>query len=221
MAFLDISAVSKSFGSVSILRDVDLSIEQGEFVVFVGPSGCGKSTLLRMISGLEEISAGTISIEGEVMNEVEPADRGAAMVFQAGFRKVTLVPLDATYQASLAHADSAAFEALGTPAGHAASLFVEHRIAAYDAVQPLPGGGHAPIHDALAVASLIRPEVITTSFLHVDVETAGTLTVGRTVIDTQVRTEAFKRKAPNCHVAFGADRALFRSLLTEAFARTA
>ena len=145
----------------------------------------------------------------------------AAMVFQAGFRKVTLVPLDATYQASLAHADSAAFEALGTPAGHAASLFVEHRIAAYDAVQPLPGGGHAPIHDALAVASLIRPEVITTSFLHVDVETAGTLTVGRTVIDTQVRTEAFKRKAPNCHVAFGADRALFRSLLTEAFARTA
>jgi len=83
MAFLDISSVSKSFGSVSILRDVDLSIEQGEFVVFVGPSGCGKSTLLRMISGLEEISAGTISIEGEVMNEVEPADRGAAMVFQS------------------------------------------------------------------------------------------------------------------------------------------
>jgi len=83
MAFLDISSVSKSFGSVSILKDVDLKIEQGEFVVFVGPSGCGKSTLLRMISGLEEISAGTISIEGEVMNEVEPADRGAAMVFQS------------------------------------------------------------------------------------------------------------------------------------------
>ncbi|HEV2517346.1 MAG TPA: sn-glycerol-3-phosphate ABC transporter ATP-binding protein UgpC [Devosia sp.] len=83
MAFLDISSVSKSFGSVSILRDVDLSIEEGEFVVFVGPSGCGKSTLLRMISGLEEISAGTISIAGEVMNEIEPADRGAAMVFQS------------------------------------------------------------------------------------------------------------------------------------------
>ena len=83
MAFLDISSVSKSFGSVSILRDVDLAIDEGEFVVFVGPSGCGKSTLLRMISGLEEISAGTISIAGEVMNEVEPADRGAAMVFQS------------------------------------------------------------------------------------------------------------------------------------------
>ncbi|WP_055045748.1 ABC transporter ATP-binding protein [Devosia sp. A16] len=83
MAFLDISSVSKSFGSVSILSDVDLKIDKGEFVVFVGPSGCGKSTLLRMISGLEEISAGTISIEGEVMNDVEPADRGAAMVFQS------------------------------------------------------------------------------------------------------------------------------------------
>jgi len=83
MAFLDISSVSKSFGNVSILKDVDLSIERGEFVVFVGPSGCGKSTLLRMISGLEEVSAGTISIEGAVMNDVEPADRGTAMVFQS------------------------------------------------------------------------------------------------------------------------------------------
>jgi ABC-type sugar transport system ATPase subunit len=83
MAFLDISSVSKSFGSVSILKDVNLQIEHGEFVVFVGPSGCGKSTLLRMISGLESITAGTISIEGEVVNDVEPADRGAAMVFQS------------------------------------------------------------------------------------------------------------------------------------------
>ena len=65
MAFLDISSVSKSFGSVSILKDVNLQIEHGEFVVFVGPSGCGKSTLLRMISGLESITAGTISIEAK------------------------------------------------------------------------------------------------------------------------------------------------------------
>jgi inosine-uridine nucleoside N-ribohydrolase len=145
----------------------------------------------------------------------------AAMVFQAGFRKITLVPLDATYQASLSAQHSATLDGLGTPAGQAASLFVNHRIAAYDAVQPLPGGGHAPIHDALAVASLIRPDVITTKFLHVDVETVGNLTVGRTVIDTQVRTEAFRRKAPNCHVAFDADRELFFALLKEAFARTA
>ena len=83
MAFLEISSATKTFGSVSVLQDVNLDIEHGEFVVFVGPSGCGKSTLLRMISGLENITEGTISIEGEVMNQVEPAERGTAMVFQS------------------------------------------------------------------------------------------------------------------------------------------
>jgi len=83
MAFLDISAVSKSFGAQSVLKDVNLAIEQGEFVVFVGPSGCGKSTLLRIITGLETMSSGTVSIEGEVVNDIEPARRGTAMVFQS------------------------------------------------------------------------------------------------------------------------------------------
>ena len=83
MAFLDIAAVSKSFGAQSVLKDVNLSIEQGAFVVFVGPSGCGKSTLLRIITGLETVSSGTISIEGAIVNDVEPAKRGTAMVFQS------------------------------------------------------------------------------------------------------------------------------------------
>ena len=83
MAFLEISSVSKSFGTLPVLSDIDLDIEQGEFVVFVGPSGCGKSTLLRMISGLEDVTSGTISIESEVVNDVEPAQRGTAMVFQS------------------------------------------------------------------------------------------------------------------------------------------
>jgi hypothetical protein len=62
---------------------IDLDIEEGEFCVFVGPSGCGKSTLLRMIAGLEEITGGTLEIDGMVVNDVPPAERGIAMVFQS------------------------------------------------------------------------------------------------------------------------------------------
>ena len=75
--------VSKSYGSVEVLRDINLDIEQGELVVFVGPSGCGKSTLLRMIAGLERITGGDLEIGGDRMNDVPPAQRGIAMVFQS------------------------------------------------------------------------------------------------------------------------------------------
>jgi multiple sugar transport system ATP-binding protein len=75
--------LQKSYGKLAVIHDVDLDIEPGEFVVFVGPSGCGKSTLLRMIAGLEDISGGTLSIEGQVVNELPPSERGVAMVFQS------------------------------------------------------------------------------------------------------------------------------------------
>ncbi len=83
MADVTLSKVCKSFGPVDVIKGVDLEIKAGEFVVFVGPSGCGKSTLLRMISGLEDISAGEVRIGGEVMNDVDPSKRGIAMVFQS------------------------------------------------------------------------------------------------------------------------------------------
>jgi lactose/L-arabinose transport system ATP-binding protein len=83
MADVEITSVSKSFGNVEVLRDVNLKIESGEFVVFVGPSGCGKSTLLRMITGLEKESSGDIHIDGQRVNEVDAAKRGTAMVFQS------------------------------------------------------------------------------------------------------------------------------------------
>jgi lactose/L-arabinose transport system ATP-binding protein len=83
MSQLEITKVSKSYGNVDVLRNVDLQISSGEFVVFVGPSGCGKSTLLRMISGLEDITAGEIRLDGKVMNAVDPSRRGVAMVFQS------------------------------------------------------------------------------------------------------------------------------------------
>jgi len=84
MADLKLTNVKKIYShSVEVLRDINLDIKKGEFIVFVGPSGCGKSTLLRMISGLEEISAGTLEIDGEVVNDIPPALRGIAMVFQS------------------------------------------------------------------------------------------------------------------------------------------
>jgi multiple sugar transport system ATP-binding protein len=83
MAGLELNQLYKSYGSVEVIKGVDLSITDGEFVVFVGPSGCGKSTLLRMIAGLEDITAGELKIGSLVVNHVEPRDRGIAMVFQS------------------------------------------------------------------------------------------------------------------------------------------
>jgi len=82
MATVEVNGVTKFFGSTQVLKDVNVSIADGEFVVLVGPSGCGKSTLLRMIAGLENITGGTISIGGRVVNTVPPKDRDIAMVFQ-------------------------------------------------------------------------------------------------------------------------------------------
>lgn len=82
MASVQIRDVRKSFGDVEILHGVSVPIEDGQFVVLVGPSGCGKSTLLRMLAGLENITSGTISIGGRVVNQVHPKERDIAMVFQ-------------------------------------------------------------------------------------------------------------------------------------------
>ena len=83
MAGVSLKKVVKRFGAYRIIHGADLEVADGEFVVFVGPSGCGKSTLLRMIAGLEDITEGEVSIGGKVVNDVEPADRGVAMVFQS------------------------------------------------------------------------------------------------------------------------------------------
>ena len=83
MSDLKITNLYKRYGNVEILKDVNLDIKSGEFIVFVGPSGCGKSTLLRCISGLETISSGTLEIDGRVVNDVAPSKRGIAMVFQS------------------------------------------------------------------------------------------------------------------------------------------
>jgi len=82
MASVALQGVSKAYGTVEVIHDLDLAIEDGAFTVFVGPSGCGKSTLLRMIAGLEPITQGEVQIDGRRVNEADPIERGVAMVFQ-------------------------------------------------------------------------------------------------------------------------------------------
>ena len=86
MASITFTHVKKQYGNaragVQVIHDLTANVADGEFVVIVGPSGCGKSTLLRMVAGLEDISGGTIAIGDKVVNDLEPAERDIAMVFQ-------------------------------------------------------------------------------------------------------------------------------------------
>ncbi|HJV60095.1 MAG TPA: sn-glycerol-3-phosphate ABC transporter ATP-binding protein UgpC [Albitalea sp.] len=82
MGTVSLQGIEKFYGATQVVHGVDLQVRQGEFLVFVGPSGCGKSTILRMIAGLEDISGGRLAIDGETVNDVPPAQRGTAMVFQ-------------------------------------------------------------------------------------------------------------------------------------------
>jgi multiple sugar transport system ATP-binding protein len=83
MGQVSLRGIRKSYGKVDVIKGIDLDVPDGEFIVFVGPSGCGKSTVLRMIAGLESVTGGDILIDGARANDLRPADRGAAMVFQS------------------------------------------------------------------------------------------------------------------------------------------
>ena len=83
MGQVSLQGLRKSYGETEVIQGLDLEVRDGEFMVFVGPSGCGKSTTLRMIAGLEEITGGELRVDGQRANELRPADRGAAMVFQS------------------------------------------------------------------------------------------------------------------------------------------
>ncbi len=138
----------------------------------------------------------------------------SSLVFEAPFRRRVLLPLDATHKALISSADCARLRALGTNAGDAAASFIQRRILAHTDNQPMELADTAPVHDALCVAYLIDPSVIATRHLNVGLETTGTLTIGRTVIDTNHRSG----RPPNTHVAFDADPRKFVDLLAETFA---
>ena len=138
----------------------------------------------------------------------------ARIVLQSGIRELVVVPLDATHEALVTGADCDRLEALGTPAGTAAATIIRTRIAGYGAIQPPATPDSAPVHDAVCVAHVIDPDVITTREASVDVELHGELTRGRTVVDLR----PIPTKPPNARWAFGADRTRFLDLLAGAFA---
>jgi inosine-uridine nucleoside N-ribohydrolase len=140
----------------------------------------------------------------------------AQVVFNSEIENITLVPLDATHKALVSYEDCARIRELATPAATATASIIERRIRGYDEAQPMAESGSAPVHDAVCVAYVINQSVVTCERYHVDVETSGPLTVGRSIIDTHRRGG----RAPNANVALDADPRLFMSLLLESLGST-
>lgn len=165
---------------------------------------------LVVMGGGHEI--GNVSPSAEFNFWADP--EAAQVVCRAGFGRLTLVPLDATHQALVSSADCERLRALATPAALAAAAVIEQRIAAHDESQPMEELHAAPVHDAVCVALLVDPDVVTVRPCHVEVETMGLLTLGRSVIDTHQRSG----RPPNAQVAFAADRRRFVDLIRATFA---
>jgi inosine-uridine nucleoside N-ribohydrolase len=162
-----------------------------------------------IMGGGHEIGNASPAAEFNIWGDPE----AARVVFTCGARDITLVPLDATHRALVSLDDCRAFRALGTAAGEATAIFTERRIRGYDATQPMARRNAAPVHDALCVAALVDPSVISTHRYYVDVEVCGELTLGRTVIDTHHRAG----HEPNMAVAMDADERKFVELLMRTF----
>jgi inosine-uridine nucleoside N-ribohydrolase len=210
-------------GAVDFLIETYLATTDEIILVPVGPLSNVATALVREPRLKDRIPELVIMGGANRYGNVTPraefnvwADPEAArIVITSGVRKITLVPLDATHRALVSLEDCAALRALGTPAGDAAATFTERRIRGYDTTQPMKRPHAAPVHDALAVAAIVDPAVVTTHHLHVDVETKGELTIGETVVDTNFRS----RREPNVHVALDADERRFVALLLETFTR--
>ena len=178
--------------------------------ILLDPKFVARVPEIVIMGGGHEIGNVTPAAEFNIWGDPE----AAAIVMAAGFRKMTLVPLDATHRALVSYADCEKLRALGTPAGIAAADFIGHRIVIHDKIQKMEIAGTTPVHDAVCIGSLIDRSIITTRRHHVAVETTGALTVGCTVIDTHFRGG----QTPQCDVAFDADPARFMAILLETFA---
>lgn len=209
--------------AVDFLIDAYMSPEGADIVLVpVGPLTNVALAMAVEPRIVERIPRTIIMGGGHEIGNVTPAaefniwadPEAAKVVLTSGVRNLTLVPLDATHKALVTLDDCRRLRELGTPAGDAAATVVERRIAGYGATQPMAIPDAAPVHDALCVAALVDPSIITTHPFHADVETNGELTVGRTVIDTHRRTG----KDATVDVAMDADGERFVRLLMETFA---
>lgn len=162
-----------------------------------------------IMGGGHALSSVTPSAETNIWRDAA----AAATVVRAGFERLVLVPLDATCQAVVTADQCRELSSLGTAAGSAAAALISNRIAGYQGSPLIPEPDTAPVHDALCVAHLVAPDVLGLHHLHVAVETTGTLTYGRTVIDVHRRGV----EQPNAHVALSADAELFYQLLRATF----
>jgi len=164
---------------------------------------------LVIMGGGHEVGNVTPAAEFNIWGDPE----AAKVVLGSGIDQVVLVPLDATHKALVSGEDCQRLRGLGTPAGVAAATFVERRIGGYDGSQPMHRLGAAPVHDALCIAFLVDPSVISIDKYFVDVETQGDMTIGQTVVDTHHRSG----RDPNVWVALDADEAKFVQILIDTF----
>jgi inosine-uridine nucleoside N-ribohydrolase len=170
-----------------------------------------KSNVKRLVimGGGHQVVNVTASAEANFWHDPEAAQ----VVLSSGIEEIVLVPLDATHRALVSRDDCARLRSLGTPAGEATALFVERRIAAYGPSQPMGRSDAAPVHDALCVAFLVDPSVISIEKYGVEVETCGQLTLGRSVVDTHRRSG----REPNVWVALDANERKFVEMLVATF----
>ncbi len=193
-------------------------------LVPVGPLTNIAAALRKAPEIIDKIPEIVIMGGGHEIGNVTPAaefniwvDPEAARIVIHSGCPIRLITLDATHQALFSRDTCARLRRLGTPAALAAASFAERRIAAYNATQPMDQVDTAPIHDALNICAIIDASVVKTVFVHVDVETQGELTDGRTVCDTHRRSG----KPANVHVALDADGDKFERMMLDILGRRA
>jgi inosine-uridine nucleoside N-ribohydrolase len=165
-----------------------------------------------LMGGGDRVANATSSAEFNIWADPE----AARIVLRSGIEEIVVVPLDSTHEALVSSEDCQALRRLGNPAGAAAASMIETRIAGYEASSPIGEGRAAPVHDAVCVAYLLAPEILSLEAVHVDVETSGELTTGRTVVDRRSHAD----HAPNVSWSFHADRERFVEILLQGLAGT-